>query len=235
MPTGTQLSVLVANLRGLLGTSTATSVGVDQIPQLKYLLRSTQNMLWQRHEWPHLRLFKNVSLVAGQRYYDVPTGINFTRLSDVQVYWSGKPQPVGRGIGFEEYAVFNSDQDERADPVRNWDLIRTTSPTVKTQIEVWPVPATSSTLGIRSFADLRSLVDDADVCDLDDDLIVYEAAVQQLAGDESKASGRIREQAERLRNALIPNLEGGAIGTVPGHMRPGLAGGRRGATVVVNG
>ena len=235
MPTGTQLSVLIANLRGLLGTSTLTSVGMDQLPQLGYLLRSTQNMLWARHEWPHLRLHKTITLAAGQRYYDIPDGINFSRLSEVQVYWSGKPQPVDRGIEFSDYAIFNPDQDERADPVRKWDLVRTTSPTVKTQIEVWPLPASTGTLGIKSYADLRPLVDNADVCDLDDDLIVYEAAVQRLEGDESRGARRIREQAEKFRNALIPNLEGGAIGTIPARMQVGMAGGRRGATVVVSG
>lgn len=232
MPVGTQQQVLIQNLRALLGTTLTAAVGMDQVPALRYLLRSTQNMLWMRHDWPHLRVHKTITLAAGQRYYDVPAGINFTRLSDVQVFWSGKPQPVERGIEFSDYAVFNPDQDERADPVRKWDLVRV-DPT-KTQIEVWPKPGVNGVLlGIKSFADLRPFNADADVCDLDDDLIVYEAAVQKLMGEESPAAKKVREDAERLRNALIPNLEGGAIGTVPGHMRAGAVGGRRGATVVV--
>jgi hypothetical protein len=226
--------VMIESLRALLGTTITAAVGMDQVPALRYLLRSQQNILWQRYEWPHLRCHKTFTLSAGQRYYDVPEGINFGRIAEVQVYWSGRPEPVGRGIGFSDYAVFNPDLDERADPVRKWDLVRVAP--AATQIEVWPVPGVNGVpVGIRSVTNLRQFNADADVCDLDDDLIVYEVAVQKLMAEESPAARRVKEQAEYLRNALIPNYEGGAIGTVPGHMSAGAAGSRRGATVVVAG
>ena len=48
--------------------------------------------------------------------------------------------PQRRGIGFDHYAQYHSDDDERADPVLAWD-IRWRS-TVE-QIEVWPIPDSS--------------------------------------------------------------------------------------------
>lgn len=230
MATGTQLSVLVSNLRTVLGQTTNVNVGVDQIPALQVALRMAQNFLWHRHEWPHLRLFKTLTLNAGQRYYDCPAGINYDRIIEACVFVGQRPIPVSRGIGFAEYAQFNSDLDLRSDPVRAWDLVRV-DPT-KTQIEVWPIPVTASSLGFSSLANLRALSANADVCDLDDDLIVLSAAVDRLLDKESPSAGAVAKRADALRGYLLTNAQGPArnvAGPVGQDRRS-----PRGATVVVS-
>lgn len=230
MATGTMLSVLVSNLRTVLGNSTNVAIGTEEVPALKYLLKSTQNILWAQHTWPHLRLFANLTLSAGQRYYDCPAGITYDRIIEANVYVGNRPMPIRRGIDFYEYAQFNSDLDLRADPVRAWDLVRV-DPT-KTQIEIWPIPATDGgTVGFHSLANLRALSADADVCDLDDDLLVFEAAVDALLGDESPKAARVAKKAAALRGFLLAN------GQSTKNVGPNSNQGRRmaGATVVVSG
>ena len=232
MPTGTQLSVLVSNLRTVLGQTTNVNVGVDQVPALQVALRMAQNFLWARHEWPHLRLFKTLTMAAGQRYYDCPAGINYDRIIEACIFIGNRPIPVSRGISFGEYAQFNSDLDLRSDPVRAWDLVRVDA--TKTQIEVWPIPVTSgSLLGFHSMANLRALSANADVCDLDDDLIVWSAAVDQLLDKESPKAQAVAKRADALRGYLLTNGQGPArnVSGPSQQDRRGL----RGATVVVSG
>lgn len=214
MPTGTQLSVLVQNLKTVLEQTTSSAIGTDDMPALKYALKSTQEMLWQKFAWPHMRLIASITLSAGQRYYDVPSTTNFDRLIEAAHNYSGRPLPLERGITFDQYAAFNSDDDERSDPPRRYDLVRVEA--AKPQLELWPIPATDGTkVFFRSQRNLRALTADTDVCDLDDNLIIMGAAVRRLLNNKSPSANHVRAEFKELRATLLTDAQGESAAMAP--------------------
>lgn len=213
MARGKQLSQLVDMLRAETGQSTSVSVGVSKLPELKQLLRRTQETLYDAYDWPFLRVqpFKNLS--AGARYYDFPTDLNMERVEEVVVWWNGEPFPLTRGIGFENYAAYDSANDERTDPVTHWDVRWTGS---AEQVEVWPIPATTYTttnkyrLQFKGIRPLRTMVSDSDVADLDDQLIVLFAAAEILARQKSEDAQAKQAKAVERFNTLKGRTRGGS-------------------------
>jgi hypothetical protein len=203
MARGTQLIQLVTQLRVETGRSDSVALGVDELPALKHLLKRTQENLYDRHPegWAHLRtVFDRIPLLAGDRYYDFPDTLNFDRIEDVAVWDSSTPLSITRGIGFEEYAVYDSESDVRAEPACRWDIRWTGS---EEQIEIWPVPSTNNQelqfIGTRK---LRDLIENDDVCDLDDQLIVLFAAAELLVKSDKDLAARKLTLAEQ-RYALL--------------------------------
>lgn len=212
MARGTQLITLVSMLKGEIGHSTLVSVGVDNLDPLKQVLRRTQETLYDEFDWPQFRVRPYVNLAAGQQFYDIPSEMNLETIEDVVCWYNGLPHPIVRGIDHTHYAVFNPADNERNDPVLNWDVAwRDTAE----QIEVWPLPA-SDDMKLQFFGkrSLRALTSDEDVADLDDQLIVLYAAAELLARQgsddaDAKASlararfqrlkGRVNGGAERVR------------------------------------
>jgi hypothetical protein len=206
MARGTQLLQLVTMLRDESGRANSVAVGIDDLPQLKQVLRRTQEHLYDRHPdgWAHLRtVFDRIPLLAGDRYYDFPDTLNFDRIEDVAVWDSSTPLSITRGIGFQEYAVYDSENDARAEPACRWD-VRWTGTTE--QIEIWPVPSTNNQalqfIGTRK---LRALIANDDVCDLDDQMIVLFAAAELLAKSDKELAARKATLAEERYARLKGN------------------------------
>lgn len=198
MARGTQLLQLVTMLRDETGRANSVAVGVDDLPQLKTVLRRVQETLYEKHPWPFLRtVFDRIPLQAGERYYDYPSNLNFERIEDVAVWDSGTPLSVTRGIGFNEYAVYDSESDVRCDPMLRWDVRWTGS---KEQIEAWPVPSTNNLelqfIGIRK---LRPLIANSDVADLDDQMIVLYAAAELLPKGSELAKLKLELALDRYK------------------------------------
>jgi len=205
MARGTQLLKLVEMLKAEIGSATSVAVGVDFRENLKQTLRRTQNFLFNDYGWPHLRMIVDKNLAAGQRYYDLPTEFDYARVERIVVWWGGSPLPLDRGINIEDYGSYDSAGDERADPPMKWD-VRWTGTTE--QLEVWPIPAsTYSTtnkfrLQIQGLRKLRSLVNESDVADLDDDLIVMFAAAEYLARQKSADASAKLQIAQQFYRTL---------------------------------
>ena len=123
MARGTQLTTLLSMLKAEARQSTSVALGIDKTETYKRLLRRHQEVLYLAYDWPHLRKIFTKALVAGSRYYDVPSGLNFERIEEVRVDYNSHFHVVDRGIGFDEYVQYDSEDDERADPVRRWDKI----------------------------------------------------------------------------------------------------------------
>lgn len=201
MARNVQLIQMVASLRDELGLSNSVAVGVDDVPSLKRSLRRVQEGLYDEYDWPHLRIFTaKIALSAGQRYYDVPADLNYERIERAVTWWGDIPKTIDRGIGFHEYASYDSERDERSDPALRWD-IRWTG-TVE-QIEVWPIPASSDySLQWRGIRKLRPLLLDTDVCDIDERLIVLFAAAEHLERSKAGDAASKRAQAQALLSRL---------------------------------
>lgn len=187
-------SALVTELRNELGRSTNSAVGVEDVPRLKYAINKSYEKLAAKN-WPHLRKrFDKITLNAGQRFYDFPSSLDSDRIEAARLWWNGRPQPVRKGISIDEYALYDSIADERCDPVLRWDVVRTDS---ATQFEVWPVPASTHYIQFQGFIQTPKLVNDGDVCLLDDQLVVTLAAAR-LTADEKDRKLFLSEAQDRL-------------------------------------
>jgi hypothetical protein len=179
-----QLTQLIDDLRAEVGHAVSASVGVDNLPSLKRILRRTQDSLYEDFDWPHLRVLPTKAMAAGQRYYDFPTDLNYERIEEVVIWYSGQPHGLVRGIGFGDYAQYDSDSGDRSDPQLKWDIRHTGT---NEQMEIWPIPSSNSnTVQFKGIRPLGDLIADADTCDLDGNLIVLFAAAEILTRQKSE-------------------------------------------------
>lgn len=201
MRNNVSLLTLAGELRMELRRSPNVVNGVDDLPMLKHAIARNQRGLYDAWHWPHLHvIFPRKPLSAGQRYYDFPNGLNHDRVDKAVVWWSGEPYTVEPGIGFEEYAAYDSEADERNDPILRWDVRATGANFASTGFEVWPVPASNlQGLQFSGLRPLRPLVADNDVCDLDADLIILYAAWRLAPDDDRQAA--ISEAQARLKQS----------------------------------
>lgn len=215
MPRGTTLTELIRQLRTEAGqASTQTQIGGDYEATLIQKLRRTQQMLYDDYDWPFLRIKCPINLGSGQRYYDLPfdpndesSQMDMERIEHVTINYSGKPTLLEKGISWEQYAQYNSDNGEQASPCRRWDIKRTSAQ--NEQIEAWPIPTDDTQLmeftGIKK---LRSLVFSTDVADLDDIVIVLTAASEILAKAGSKDAAKIEAAAAARLKQLKARTKG---------------------------
>lgn len=205
MARGVTLSTLLDSLRADLGQVTAVNMTVQQKPVLVRALQRAQNTLVATpgFTWPHMKVRPTKTINAGQRYYDLPTNLDYDRVDKVQhLFGSIWSKPLDRGISMDRYNIFNSDDDQRADPVQAWDVVDVNG---ATQIEVWPVPLTSVTDGLRFTGRraLKPLLVDTDVCDLDSEiLLLYAAGTYLETVDPARANAK-KSQARELYNRTV--------------------------------
>lgn len=226
MARNTQLGQLVEMLREETGRATSQAVGVDDLPQLKNKIRRTQEVLYDEFDWPFMRqVFPVKQLNAHERYYDFPIGLNLERVERVNVLFSGVYWEIQRGISFEDYTFLNSDLGITMDPAQKWDVRSTGSGvSVATQVEIWPVPASSSQkiqfIGKRN---LRPLIADSDLADLDDQMIVLTAATELLARRNDASAKPVAAMAAARKY----RMQGRVHGATPSY-RMGMGNGSQG-------
>ena len=182
-----QLTQLIDALRAEVGHAVSVSVGVDNLPAIKQLIRRTQETLYDDFDWPHLRIQPTKALAAGQRYYDFDTTLDYERIEEVVLWYSGQPHMLERGIGFGDDAQFDSDSGIRSDPQLKWDVRHTGT---KEQLEIWPIPSSNSNkIQYKGIKKLNALTDLNDTADLDDQLIILFAAAEILTRQKSQDAG----------------------------------------------
>lgn len=182
MARGTQLTVLIEDLRSEVGHSLQASLGKATRDVLINTLQRTQKRLWNDYSWPFLSVRRDINTAAGQRYYDVPSDMVFERIERVEFKWGDQWHKIEYGIGAPEYNQYDSDQDVRSYPVYRYDAYE------NNQIELWPIPNdnTNTTTGsgkirIHGIKNLSTFISDSDTADLDDQLIILYAAAEILA------------------------------------------------------
>lgn len=184
MARNTTLQELVEMLRDEIRSSSNTSRSLDNLPYLKRIIRRYNETISDEFEWPYMNLAKadgRITLAAGQRYYDFPTLLSIEHIEKVwykQATGSGWT-PVDQGIGGQEYAEFDSDEDQRDDSISKWDFV--TDADGDLQCEIWPMPASDD--GLIWFEGKRKpnlLTTDAARADHDNQLIVLRCAAEAL-------------------------------------------------------
>lgn len=223
-------------LRSECGLSTNPAIGVSANDRHKNALNRAYAILYDDYDWPHLRYeTPRTALNAGQRFYDVPAGVNYNAIEQFIVWWADEPYTLAPGIGAEEYAAFDNTLTERADPPMKYAFRSTAAGT--TQIEIWPTPAatdmTFQIIGKRAWA---KLVNSIDIALLDDHMIVLSAAADILsskdraAAEEKRAAANQRRTQLRARSVLPQSLTGA---DAPGVGTGGATVGLRGNKAVV--
>lgn len=219
MARGRQYTQLISDVRAELRRNNDPGVRASDLPSIQQAIKRSYETLYDEYDWPHRRqIFAKIALAAGQRYYDFPDDMDFERMEKVVVWSSGIPIEITRGIDFDDYASFDSEATTpvRSDPVIKWD-VRWQSTTE--QIEVWPIPAGNDQdlqfIGITKFV---QLVDDADLCQLDDICVVLGAAIAL-----DKDPDNTREKVAALTRRLAQVRARGRSGSEPVRLGLGAA------------
>jgi hypothetical protein len=200
---GSQFLTMLNMLRDELRRSTDPAVSSSDADGLKRVLNRNYEFLYTDYDWPILRrVCPSQLMAAGQFLYDVPDDLDAERIESVSCWFGGSPRPLERGIGFDQYSVHDTEDDERSSPVTHWDM-RSVDNAV--MYEVWPCPNDDSQwvqfIGWRKFT---RLVDDIDQCLLDDNLVVTFAAAEMLAAQGSADA----ENKLRAAQAMYARLRG---------------------------
>jgi len=199
--------------KSLQSTSTAQDAEINQI------IFDTQQWLSSEYDWPFLKGRWDVAIPVGGRYASFPTtdtegtqqtvAINFERAGQLKVYikWNNIWQEVNYGI--REMAEFNyidSDRGQVLDPIQRWQFAD------ENQFEVWPLPATATTLrfvGQRVVAELRSNIavpptwDDSAVVNLDDLMVAYYASAEYALREQQSDLAKLLLQSAQTRMAQV--------------------------------
>lgn len=199
MARGTTLGQLVQDLRIEAGLDPNPALSLNAVPRLEQLIRREQERLYEQFDWPFLRITRDVTLQAGDRYYDIPNDMNLERIERIDYFWGDKWYQLERGIDVSHYNIHDSDADVRQEPASRWDVKDTGT---KEQVEIWPIPVTNGRLirftGIRK---LKPLVTQADRADLDDIMIVLFAAAEYMG--EGKPEAQIKRQKANDRMTTL--------------------------------
>jgi hypothetical protein len=202
---GTQLGTLVDRLKAEARYAADPSLGQNYRGTLVRALQRHQARLWLDFDWPFLKVSRDKSLAAGQRYYDLPTDLPSERIISVQRkqdgIWVPQSGSLDYGIGAAEYSIMDSEAGVREDPVLKWEIRE------NDQFEVWPLPASNATTtnniirfwGIRK---LKNLIADSDTAELDDDMLVLYSAAELLAARDQKDAKAKLDQANAIYDKL---------------------------------
>lgn len=192
-----QFVQLVYDLRAELERAVDPAAGVADLPSLQRTIQRNYESLYDAYDWPHLTVTGVVSLSAGERYYDFPANLDYDKLDEIKLFWSSRPVNIDRGISLDDMYLYDSDNDERSDPVQKWD-VRLVS-TVE-QMEVWPIPASSvDTIRMKGKLKFAQLIDDADQCLIDDSLVLLTSAVELLP---EKANNHLKAKLAALQSRM---------------------------------
>lgn len=196
MARGTAFSELILQLRAELRRSQSPAVGVEDLASLKQTLNHTIDVVAHMKDWPFLhRKFDRITLQAGQRYYDMPAGLDLDRITFQKIKYGGSWYDICRGIAFDDYVGFDPEDNERSDPALKYDVVNIDG---DEQIEIWPLPASDHYLYFEGYLSVPKLVNDTDTCPLDDTIVVLFAAAELMQTVSKEEAAAKRDLANEL-------------------------------------
>lgn len=209
---GTTLVKLLDDLRAEARLSLNPAHNAQNRSSQVKALQREQERLWEDFDWPHLRIYPQTQVQAGQRYYETPENMIIDRIERVEIFLDGVWCKLEPGIEACHYSAWNSDLDARSWPPRRWKFNE------DEDIELWPIPdvnADATTMnGFLRFTGIRNLdplVADDDRADLDDIMLVGFCAAKILAASGAKDARLSLDAANaryaRLRGRLTPRTQ----------------------------
>ena len=205
----TPLGIVLAKVKAQLGYSAS---GSNQAEDQRFyvLISDMQQWLADRWNFATLEQFWDVAAYPGGRYLPIPTvesqdtatqaplAFNKRRPVAVWRWWSADWNQIEYGIDESEFNYINSDQGQQNDPIQKWRYSDTT------QIEVWPIPATTQIIRFRGQRVLNSLFtnnapDPTLTLDLDDNLVTLWVVANHLIQSENPlGKQKMAEAMEQL-------------------------------------
>jgi hypothetical protein len=209
---GTTLVKLLDDLRAEARLSLNPAHNAQNRSSQVKALQREQERLWEDFDWPHLRIYPQQPVQAGQRYYETPENMLIDRIERVEIFLDGYWCKLEPGIDACEYSAWNSDLDARSWPPRKWKFNE------DEDIELWPIPninadpvTMNGMLRITGIRNLNPLVADDDRADLDDLMLVGFCAAKMLASSGAKDAKLTLDAANaryaRLRGRLTPRSQ----------------------------
>lgn len=207
MARNTTLQVLLDDLRSESGHAISSALGKSTQEMMTNLLNRVQRRLWEDFAWPFLQVRKDISLQAGQRYYDIPAGLTLERVQQASVKYGTVWENVLYGIAPSDFTTYDSDRGTRSWPIQKYEAYGLS------QIEVWPIPSSDANattgdglLRLEGTGNLSNFIALSDTADLDDQLLVLYAASELLTRQKSPDAQLKQQQAQvhyqRLRARL---------------------------------
>jgi len=228
MPAGQTLDQLVIALRAEIGDSTNASMGAQSLPGLQQTLRRVQETYYADFNWPHLRVFREEAMLAGERYYTFNNDLDFERIFGAWSRDADAATPnwriIGYGITPADYNTTNSDTGAAESRIYKWCHYE------GNQFEVWPTPTHDGAIRFRAMKTLAPLVAGTDTCDIDGTLLVLTAAAELLARSKAqdaplklqmatshynRLKGRFQKEAMFVMGETIPITRGRTYIRVP--------------------
>jgi hypothetical protein len=190
---------MITDLRAELERSSTPSVNVADLETLKQKINRVYETLYDQYDWPFLRkIFDRIPMQQDERYYSVPTDLDFDRIEKVVCWQNNLQTPIDGGISIEDYAIYSSEDGDVADPVLKWD-VRFDDVNDVEVIEVWPMPASNSnSIQFQGVIKFAPLVNDDDLCRLDDKVIILYAAAELVPEKSGKREILLAAAKDRL-------------------------------------
>lgn len=198
----TPLATVRSNVKAECSKS-LQSTSTTQDAELNQVIFDSQMWLAKQYDWPFLKDRWDVAIGPASRYVPFPlqtTGglvanIDFERAGQLALYikWNNIWLDVVYGIReVQEFNYLDSDRGQVLDPVQRWQFFD------QSRFEIWPMNASGQTLrflGQRMLTELRSSQpgslpvtwNDAALCDIDDQLIMYFAAGRYMTNQNKPA------------------------------------------------
>jgi hypothetical protein len=174
------LDELVTAVRAEIGDSTNMAMGVDALPGIRQMLKRIQETYYEDFDWPHLKIFREEEIYAGQNIYTFNSDVDSRRIFGAWAKNNDSWIPLEFGITPEHY---NSSNPENGDsdtlPLR-WDYAE------ENQFEIWPVPNEDTRIRFRVMKQLAPLAAGSNKCELDSNLLILTAAAELLARAKSE-------------------------------------------------
>ena len=169
------LDELVTAVRAEIGDSTDLAMGVDALPGIRQMLKRIQETYYEDFDWPHLKIYREEAVNAGQNIYTFNSDIDSRRIYGTWVVDNGSWSSLKFGITPELYNSSDPENGETGTVPLCWDYAE------NNQFEIWPVPSDSTRVRFRVMKQLAPLVAGSDKCELDSNLLILTAAAELLA------------------------------------------------------
>jgi hypothetical protein len=169
------LDELVTAVRAEIGDSTDMAMGVDALPGIRQMLKRIQETYFEDFDWPHLKIFREEEILAGQNIYTFNSDIDSRRIYGAWVRDNDTWTDLKYGITPDLYNSSDPEEGETETVPLRWDF------TENNQFEIWPVPSDATRIRFRVMKQLAPLVASTDACELDSNLLILTAAAELLA------------------------------------------------------
>lgn len=169
------------------------------------ILDRQQRELWDAYAWPHLRIYRDIPIAAGQAEYSYPADMPFeqiTRIAVAQVN-AGRWQLLSYGIRATDIPPSGAPSGT---PCKWGNAVTVTAGVTNPigQITLLPVPDGAMTMRIAGQAPCTDLITDGSMCIIDSKAIVLFAAAEILATQKSESAAlKLTKAQNYLRKLLI--------------------------------